>query len=38
MSYNTGAYTHGILYNIIPFYLFLILSVAGSKKNYWRFD
>ena len=23
-----------ILYNIIPFYLFLILSVEGSKTNY----
>ena len=34
ISYHTGAYSHGILYNIIPFYLFLILSVEGSKTNY----
>ena len=36
--YTTGAYSHGILNIIIPFYLFLILSVAGSKTNYCRFD
>ena len=38
ISYTTGAYSHGILNIIIPFYLFLILSAEGRKTNYWRFD